>query len=162
MTNEEQMVEAALRSWKLNETRVDRFFHALSEEQLQQEVAPGRNRLVYLWGHLAAIHDALFPLLGLGPKLFPELEGMFLSSPDRTAGSLYSGMELKQISGQINHSLWIAFNAWTISEWLEKHTAISAKDFVRDPSRNRYTVVLNRSSHMAFHLGQAILVKPKP
>ena len=159
MTNEERMIEGALRTWKLNETRLDRFFHPLSEEQLQYQVAPDRNRLIYLWGHLSATHDALFPLLGLGPRLFPELEGMFLSCPDRSNSGIYSGKELKQIAGQVHHSLWVAFNELKPGEWLEKHTSVTAAEFATDPSRNRYSVVLNRTAHMAFHLGQAALVK---
>jgi hypothetical protein len=161
MTNEERMVEAALRSWKLNEERVDKFFQALSEEQLQREVAPGRNRLIYLWGHLAAVNDALFPLFGLGPKLFPELEEMFISNPDRSVEKIFSGAELKQITGKINDSLWAEFKRWTPSEWLAAHTSVSDEDFIREPHRNRYSVLLSRNAHMAFHLGQAILVKPK-
>jgi hypothetical protein len=161
MTTEERMIDTALRSWKLNQTRVDHFFQALSEEQLQSEIAPGRNRLVYLWGHLAAIHDAMFPLLKIGPKLFPELDTMFLSNPDRSVANIHSGKELKQIAGQIHQSLWTAFTEWKPVEWLEPHSTVSHQEYLRDPSRNRYAVILNRSAHMSFHLGQAILVRPK-
>jgi hypothetical protein len=58
-------------------------FRSLSGEQLQQEVAPGKNGLIYMWGHLAVVDDALIPLLRLGERLHPELDVMFLSSPDR-------------------------------------------------------------------------------
>jgi len=44
--------------------RADKLFGALSPGELEHEVAPGKNRLIYLWGHLAAVNDALFPLLG--------------------------------------------------------------------------------------------------
>jgi hypothetical protein len=118
-------------------------------------------RKLYLWGHLAAVNDGLFPLLGLGPKLHPELEAMFLANPDRTVTSVSSRSELKDAWGQINDALWSAFNEWTTAEWLQKHTAISDEEFLRDPHRNRFSVMLNRSSHMAFHYGQAILAKPR-
>ena len=52
----------------------------LSEEQLLQEIAPGKNRLIYLWGHLTAVNDALIPLLGFGERLHPELDAMFFAS----------------------------------------------------------------------------------
>jgi hypothetical protein len=161
MNADRQLIDSGLRAWKSNADRTETFFHALSRDQLQQEVAPGRNRLLYLWGHLAAVNDGLFPLLGLGPKLHPELEAMFLANPDRTVTSVSSRSELKDAWGQINDALWSAFNGWTTAEWLQKHSAISDEEFLREPHRNRFSVMLNRSSHMAFHYGQAILARPR-
>ena len=46
-----------------------------------------------------------------------------------------------------------------LGEWLEKHSSVSVEEFAKDPSRNRFSVVLNQTAHMAFHLGQATLVK---
>ena len=161
MTNEQQLIDSALRAWKGNVETTAKFFNALSEEQLQQAVAPGRNRLIYLWGHLAAANDALFPLLGIGPKHHPELEAMFLANPDRSTASLPSASELKQLWGEIHDALWSAFNKWSASEWLAKHTAVSDEEFLKEPYRNRYTVMLSRSAHIAFHHGQVILAKPR-
>lgn len=161
MNADRLLIDSGLRAWKSNADRTETFFHALSEDQLQQEVAPGRNRLLYLWGHLAAVNDGLFPLLGLGPKLHPQLEAMFLANPDRAVTSVSSRSELKDAWGQIHDALWSAFNGWTTAEWLQKHTAVSDEEFLREPHRNRFSVMLNRSSHMAFHYGQAILAKPR-
>lgn len=161
MNTEQQLIDSGLRAWKFNADRIETFFHALSDDQLQQEVAPGRNRLVYLWGHLAAANDGLFPLLGIGPRLHPELEAMFLTNPDRAAPSVLSRSELKDAWGQINGALWSAFSGWTAAEWVQKHTAISDEDFLREPHRNRHSVMLSRNTHMAFHYGQAILAKPR-
>jgi hypothetical protein len=161
MNAEQQLIDSGLRAWKFNADRIETFFHALSEDQLQQEIAPGRNRLFYLWGHLAAANDALFPLLGLGPKLHPELEAMFFANPDRTVPLALSHSELKDVSGQINGALWSAFSGWTTAEWLQKHTAVSDEDFLREPHRNRYSVMLSRNTHMAYHYGQAILARPR-
>jgi hypothetical protein len=161
MTTEQQLIDSALRAWKFNADRIESFFHALSEEQLEQEIAPGRNRLRYLWGHVASINDALFPLLGLGPRLHPELDAMFVANPDRKGPALLSGSELKQGSGEIDRALWSAFSQWSAADWLAKHTAVSDEDFLREPHRNRFSVVLSRNTHMAFHYGQAILAKPR-
>ncbi len=108
MTNEQRLIDGALRAWKFNEERIDKFFGPLSEEQLQQEIMPGRNRLIYLWGHIAAVNDALFPLLGLGPKRYPDLDTMFLKNPDRTAPEIYSGPEVAAAADEINRGLWTA------------------------------------------------------
>ena len=159
MTNEQRLIDGVLRAWKVNEERVDQFFRPLSEEQLQQEITQGRNRLIYLWGHIVAVNDALFPLLGLGPKRFPDLDTMFLKNPDRAIPVIYSGRELAQAADEINRGLWSAFTQWTTDEWLQKHTSVSAEDFAREPHRNRFTVVVGRNAHMAYHLGQAILTK---
>jgi len=156
-----RLIDSALRGWKLNIDRIDEFFHPLSEEQLQKEIAPGRNRLIYLWGHIAGFNDALFPLLGLGPKLYPDLENMFLSNPDRAVPTIYSGKELKRISTRINDALWRAYSKWSPAEWVEKHTSVSTEDFVKEPHRNRYTILLTRTMHMALHFGQVVLTKPR-
>jgi len=39
--------------------RADKLFGGLSSEEVLREIAPGRNRILYLWGHLTAIHDGM-------------------------------------------------------------------------------------------------------
>ena len=73
-SSEERVIDSTLRAWRFNADRIDKFFNALSSDQLEQEVATGRNRLIYLWGHMAAVNDGLFPPLRLGPKLYPDKE----------------------------------------------------------------------------------------
>ena len=103
----------------------------------------------------------LFPLVGLGPRLYPEMEVMFILNPDRAAITVYSSEQLKQAWNQINERLLAGFSVWSPAEWLERHTAVSAEEFLREPHRNRYTVLLSTNTHMAFHFGQAILTKPR-
>jgi hypothetical protein len=159
MTTESSFADLALRSWKANIHRADAFFGELSEEQLQEEIAPGRNRLIYLWGHLTAFNDALLPLLGLGERRRPELDAMFVSNPDRTLQNTLSGRELKRIWEATNDALWAAFSQLSPSDWLQKHTAVSEEDFLREPHRNRFTILLGRTGHLAYHVGQAMLAK---
>ena len=79
MTNQQQLIiKMALDPWNTQIMKADKLFNDLSDEQLQEEVAAGRNSGIYLLGHLTAIHDALFPLLGLGEKLYPPLEYIFI------------------------------------------------------------------------------------
>jgi hypothetical protein len=161
MNPDQQLLDVALRSWKQNVDRVDAFFNDLTDHQLQQRVAPGRNRLVYLLGHLAAVHDAMRPLLGIGAKLHPELEAPFLANPDGAVPSALTGTELGRMSREINDALWTAFNRWTPAQWLERHTSVSPEDFAKEPHRNRFSVLLSRSAHVQFHYGQMVLTKPK-
>jgi len=124
-----------------------------------KEIAPGKNRLVYLWGHLAATHDAMLPMLGLGERLHPELDAVFVKSPDKALAAPPAGAELKRIWEEIDAALAAGFAKLTPEEWLERHTAVSAEDFVKEPHRNRYAILLGRTVHLAYHFGQAILAK---
>jgi len=65
VTDDKLTVQAAINSWRLVLERASKTLSNLPDDQLLKEVAPGRNRLIYLWGHLTAIHDAMFPILGL-------------------------------------------------------------------------------------------------
>ncbi len=161
MTNETMFAELALRNWKLGVDRADKFFGRQSEGDLQREIAPGKNRLIYIWGHLTAVNDALLPLLGFGPRLYPELDAMFIRTPDRSVELTRSGAEVGRCWTEINESLWRHFQALTPTQWLGRHNSVSEADFAREPHRNRYNVLLGRTGHLAEHLGQAILVEPR-
>src|SRR5260370_39103676 len=91
MTTEKSLIDSAIRGWKSNVERADKLFGGVSAEQLEQEVAHGRNRLIYLWGHLAAANDGLLPLLGIGERLHPEFDAMFTSNPDKSVTRTASG-----------------------------------------------------------------------
>jgi|SRR5580704_6297619 hypothetical protein len=161
MTTDKSLIDSALRGWKSNVERADKLFVDLSPEQLEQEVAPGKNRLIYLWGHLAAANDALLPLLGIRERLHPEFDGMFISNPDKSVPLTVSGESLKAAWQEINQKLWEGFSSFSALDWADRHTAVSEEDFGREPHRNRFTVLLGRTTHLAYHLGQAILARPK-
>lgn len=161
MSIEKSFVDSALRGWKSNLDRADELFGALSPELLEQEVAPGKNRLIYLWGHLAAVNDGLLPLLGIGARLHPEFDAMFLSNPDKSIQLSVSGQLLKAAWHEINQKLWEGFSKFSAADWVQRHTAVSEEDFKREPHRNRFTVLLGRTAHLAYHLGQATLARPK-
>ena len=159
MTNEELFGLTALNSWKLVIGRLDQNLLTLTDEQLQKQVAPGKNRLFYLVGHLTAVHDRLFPLLGLGERLHPELDEPFLTNPDRAFPDSISASDLKKAWTEVNSKLTAAFERFTPEDWLQRHTAVSNEDFAKDPTRNRLGVVVSRTNHASFHSGQAVLAK---
>jgi hypothetical protein len=161
MTTEMALVDSALRGWKSNIERADKLFGALSPDLLEQQVAPGKNRLIYLWGHLAAVNDGLLPLLGIGVRLHPEFDEMFLSNPDKSIQLTVSGQSVKAAWQEINQKLWEGFLKFSASDWAQRHTAVSEEGFKREPHRNRFTVLLGRTAHVAYHLGQATLALPK-
>jgi hypothetical protein len=157
MTPEESLAATAVAAWTLNLERADKHFSALSESQLLAEIAPGKNRQIYLWGHLIAVHDAMLPLLGIGPRLHPELDAPFLTGADKAVADLPSGAELKTLWTEVNQRLQAAFDGFTAADWAAKHTVVSEADFAANPLRNRLAVLLSRSAHVAYHLGQCVL-----
>lgn len=159
MTNEELLGITSLNSWKLVIGRLDQSLAALTDEQMQKQVAPGKNRLFYLVGHLTAVHDRMFPLLGLGERLHPELDESFLTNPDRALEDSVSASDLKKAWSEVNGKLAAAFEGFTPEDWLQKHAAVSDEDFAKDPTRNRLAVVMSRTNHASFHSGQAVLAK---
>ena len=158
---EKSFIDSALRGWKFNVERAEELFGGLSPERLEQEVAPGKNRLIYLWGHLAAVNDRVLPLLGIGERLQPEFDSMFISNPDKSVALTVSKQSLKTAWQEINQKLWEGFLKFSDSDWAQRHTAVSEQDFEREPYRNRFGVLLGRTAHLAYHLGRAALARPK-
>jgi hypothetical protein len=74
MSDTERMILSALQSWRQVITRLDQKLLNLTDEQLENQVAPGRNRLIYLLGHLAVAHDKMRVLLRIGDRIHPELD----------------------------------------------------------------------------------------
>ena len=157
--HDELFVKMALDAWNIQIDRTNKLFNSLSDEQLGQEVAPGRNSGIYLLGHLTAVHDALFPLLGLGEKFYPQLDEIFIKNPDKSGIQKPETKQLRNYWNDVNEKLGKHFNNFSIEEWLQRHTAISEADFAKEPHRNRLNVLLNRTSHLANHLGQLIFLK---
>ena len=84
MASDEALIQTTISSWEQVTNRVGTLCLSCSEEQLLVEVAPGKNRISYLWGHLTAVNDAMFSVLRLGERLHPELDAVFIAQPDRS------------------------------------------------------------------------------
>jgi len=151
----------AVSQWKINLDRLNKMFDTFSDEELQQEIAPGKNRIFYLLGHLTAVHDRMLPLLRLGMRLHVELDQDFLTNPDRTAPDRISAAALRQAWATVNDTLTRAIEALPAEAWLERHDAVSAEDFAKEPLRNRLSVLLSRTAHVQFHTGQIRLAVKK-
>jgi len=154
-------VRMAVTAWQSQNTRVDKLIDGLSDDVLKNEIAPGKNTGIYLFGHLIAVNDGLLPLFGIGDKLYPELDELFLKNPDKQ-GRTYPAVEtLKKYWKAVNDKLNEKFTAFTTDDWFGKHTSVSAEDFAKEPHRNKLNVLLNRTSHQSYHLGQMILLTKK-
>ena len=157
MGNEASCVALGLKVWKAQIERADKLFGSLSSDDVLREIAPGRNRLLYLWGHLTAIHDAMLPLLGIGERLYPEFDVAFVSNPDRSQAAIPSHEQVRQAWTTVNGELLKELEKMSWSDWVQRHTAVSEEDFAKDTSRNRFAILLSRTNHLSYHLGQAVL-----
>jgi hypothetical protein len=155
------IVKLIVDAWYVQVSRVDKLLEEMNDEQLQQQIAPGKNSGVYLIGHLAAIHDAILPLLNLGQRLHPELEEVFVNNPDSSGLPKPPVSQLRIYWKEINDHLASHFQKMNMEDWLQRHEAISASDFISQPHRNKLNVLLNRTSHLANHLGQMLLLLKK-
>ena len=156
---EELLLQSIVASWKLTINRLDAKFKSLNDEQLQERIAPDRNRVIYLFGHLTGTHDRMLPLLDIGESRYPELYAVYGANPDRALPDPLSANDLKRAWSEVNAAATVGIERFSIKDWLKKHTAISDEDFGKDRTRNRLAVVLNRTNHASYHAGQITLVK---
>jgi hypothetical protein len=156
---EELLLKSVVASWKQTINRLDAKFKSLNDEQLQKQVAPDRNRVIYLLGHLTETHDRMLPLLGIGECLYPELYAVYGANPDHALADPLSANDLKRAWSEVNAAATSGIEKFSTDDWLKKHTAVSDEDFAKDPTRNRLAVVLNRTNHASYHAGQITLAK---
>lgn len=159
MDQQQLIVKMVLQGWENYIRRTDELFTGLSDEQLLREVSPGRNRGIYLLGHLTAVHDRMLPLLELGKVNYPQLESPFLSNPDKSGHEFPPIPELRQQWADINKKLEDGFPSLSPENWFDRHTAVTREDFVKEPNRNKLNLIINRTGHLATHYGQLIFLK---
>jgi hypothetical protein len=99
----------------------------------------------------------MLPLLGLGERFHPEFDVAFVSNPDKSQAAIPSHEQVRQAWNAVNGELSKGFEKMSWSDWLQRHSAVSAEDFAKDASRNRFSILLNRTNHLSYHLGQAVL-----
>ena len=159
MTQSEIAVKLIFDRWDASLKSFDSLLGSVDDSQLQQEIAPGRNRGIYLLGHLIAVHDDMLILLDMGDRLYPELHETFIKSPDKTVAELPSPPELRDFWAKQSEVLKQKFEAVSTDGWFEKHTAVSAEDFTKEPNRNKLNIIVTRTSHLQYHIGQFRLLK---
>jgi len=159
VNKEDLFVKMVLHAWDLNNKRVTKTFDSLNDEQLLDEIAPAKNRVIYLLGHLAAVHDMMLPLLGLGERQYTQLDEAFVDNPDREIADLPSPEQLRTHWLNINEVLAKQFASLTAADWFTRHSMVSEEDFAKEPHRNKLSIVISRTNHASYHLGQIVLVK---
>jgi hypothetical protein len=159
MATTELFVKMTFDRWYGSIKNCDAILDSLTDEALQKEIAPGRNRGIYLLGHLIAVHDEMLKLLDMGEKFYPELYEPFIKFPDKATTEIPTAAELRSFWAKQCEVLKQKFDNLKPDEWFEKHTAVSAEDFIKEPHRNKLNIIITRTSHLQYHSGQLVLLK---
>jgi hypothetical protein len=155
----DKMITNAIISWDIQIKAITNYFNKYEDAFYLKEIAPGRNRPIYLMGHLIAENDRMISFLDKGEKLFPELEEIFITNADKTSESIPTIGELKHKWNELNSHLSNIFSSMAPEEWLERHTRVSPEDFAKEPHRNKLAILLSRTNHNSYHYGQMMLLK---
>jgi hypothetical protein len=153
------LIRIILNTWQTQVDRCTAFVNSLTDQEFMKEIAPGKNRGIYLVGHLAAIHDAMPEILGLGKRAYPELHSVFIDQADRSIEKIPSVTELKQIWTAVHERLKKEFANMSAESWFSRHQSMTDADFEKDPARNKLSVLNTRTAHLAYHFGQLRLLK---
>src|ERR1700712_410918 len=115
------IVKMILDHWNSKVQQADKLFASLTDDQFKSEIAPGKNRGIYLLGHLTAVHDMMVPLLNLGEQMYPSLNKIFIESPDKAVAEIPSLADLKSYWNKVNNTLEEHFKKIQPDEWFQKH-----------------------------------------
>jgi len=154
----ELLKRIALQHWAATNLKIERAIESISEARYSAELAPGRSTPAWIFCHLLQVNDNMFPILGFGANLYPELHDV-MNSKEIAPHTAFELDELRQMWIHIGSKLLEHFNGMTGDQWLEKHSNISEDDFKKEPHRNKVNVVLHRLIHMSHHAGQLALIK---
>ena len=152
-------VKMVLDAWNAQVQNANKIISSLSDEQLMSDVAPNRNRGIYLLGHLAAVNDKIMPVLGFGAEAFPKWNELFLSTPDKSVTDMPTPAEVRNYWETSLASLTKHFNEISADDWFAKHSLVSAEDFAKEPHRNKLNIIISRTNHLAYHVGQLRFLK---
>ncbi len=159
MNPNQLIVKMVFDRWYASIKNWDALLNVITDTQLEKEIAAGKNRGIYLLGHLIAVHDEMLLLLDIGDKLYPQLHEPFLRSTDKTIAQIPSAKELRANWTEQCAVLKQKMDRLTPEQWFEKHTAVTAEDFIKEPHRNKLNIIITRTTHLAYHTGQLVLLK---
>lgn len=158
MTTLEVTVKMVLDRWNGSIANLNKLLNGLTDEQLLKDIVPGKNSGMYLLGHLVAVHDDMLVLMDMGEKLFPELFEPFIKQADKIAITTPTVAELREMWKKQNDHFHEKFEKMKPEEWFEKNAVVSEEDFLIEPHRNKLNVIITRTSHLQYHMGQLRLL----
>ena len=133
-------------------------FESLGANMAMEPVAPGKNRVIYLLGHLLVIHDAIFDSLELGKRRYAHYDVLFLT-PQHPANAYPPFGLLLQEWIVLNEDLTRQLSSLSHSQWQSKLHYVSEADFILKPYKNRFCGFQCLITHLYHHSGQMELIR---
>lgn len=127
--------------------------NALSDDELRQEILPGKNHGIWLLGHLIASDDDFSVYLGKGELIYPEYQDMFAQGSKLLPPQKYPDTYiLRNHWKEVCIKNIMIYQGLKDSELDEKHEMV--KDFERDFFKTKMRVIIYWQLHQAYHAGQ--------
>ena len=145
--------------WATHNKRIQKVFASMEGPNFERPIIPGGNSPSWILGHLVDTDDALLEILGIGPRLYPDLAKIYHDDPSTNQNGHLDSGELQKCWKAILARMDEVTKGWTENEWLGRHTLVSEEDFKKEPHRNKLNVMLSRVTHKASHLGQIAMMK---
>jgi len=151
-------IKIALNGWSANLKQAGGILASVPDARFLEPIAPGKNRGIYVLGHLLAVHDNMATLLG-GTRYFANLDDLFIKNPDSGANNYPAMVELRKSWSDLHGQLTTFLNGLSAEDWYGPHSRIAQEDFGKQPERNKLSVLASRNIHFGYHLGQLVLLK---
>lgn len=154
ISQEKTEVKLSVEVWLLSNRRMNTILGNMTDKELYSAVASGRNRGIYLLGHLTAFSDSLLQSLGFGDRLFPEFDFLFVNNPENIYQEYPSAEQLKSNWRTVNYSLLSFIENMSDKQWMEWDIDVSEQEFLADPLQNKLSILIRCTNHQNYHLGQ--------
>jgi len=152
MKQNDLAVKMILAAWMSGHEKINKALSVLPDETMDATYAPGRNKISWIIGHLAAVNDSLFSILELGKKLNENYYNYFTKN---NSGIIPPGIaEIRQYWQETATLLNKKIAELSTDDWFKKHSLVSSEDFEKEPHRNKLNVLLSRTTHLNHHYGQ--------
>src|SRR5712675_529444 len=134
MQRDDIAVKMILSGWKTGQDKIQKTLLILSDENMDTELMPGRNKVSWIIGHLAAVHDSLLTILDLGEKINGNYYEFFIHDDSLTKAPGIS--QIREYWNETSERLNNAMAKLSVQDWFGRHTLVSAEDFAKEPHRN--------------------------
>lgn len=152
------ITQLAIKQWEIVTNHATKLLSQMPDEVLDRQIAPNRNTGNYIMGHLIALHDAIPELLGNGQAVHPELNEFYFKQPDSIDKNPVAVQELRLLWNDTHERVTGLIKSLPEKLWLERHTAMTDEDFEANPLRNKLSILINRTNHFSYHVGQLRLL----
>lgn len=158
MSNDQIIIDQLLGQFDSAIAKAITLFDTIAVSDIDTPVAPGRNPVHYIIGHLIMASDQMLEALELGERFYPELDGLF-AKPYNVGVGYPQYVELRKKWIDLNNWLCEQLHAMSVTDWLSRHHYVNPEDFTKEPNRNKLAILITRYAHLQTHIGQLRLIQ---